>query len=345
MARTNGNKILDSFMKDIENVEKGNLKKKGLNLPSGRGKNLNEVKKKIIYNQDLEKKTRSDKNYSEIKLKKVQKPKKIIKRTKSFSTLQLKAEDEIAMDFATKVYQRFNKLIKSVVLFGSTAKRTEVTGSDIDIIIIIDDASVFWDQDLISWYREELEKVINSNPYKKSLHINTIKLTTWFNDLMRGDPVVINIIRDGIPLIDFGGFFEPFKYLLGSGRIKSTPEAIYSLLQRAPVHISRSKISELSAIEGLFWSMVDSAHAALIALGKSPPSPEHVPIELKENFVDKKKLNIKYVVWYRDLFVIHKKIAHGEVTELKGVEIDEWQERAEEFLRVMAKLVDDLISK
>ena len=239
---------------------------------------------------------------------------------KNAPTLDLRSDSDIAMDFATKVYQKFNKLVKSIILFGSTAKRTNVSGSDIDIIMIIDDASIRWDQELIAWYREELEKLVKKNPYKRSLHINTIKLSTWWDDLLRGDPVVINIIRDGESLIDFGGFFEPLKYLLFSGKIKSTPEAIYSLLQRAPMHISRSKASELNVIEGLFWSMVDSSQAALIAANVSPPSPEHIPIELKQTFIDKGKLKMKYAVWYRDLLLLHKKISHGKVTELKGIE-------------------------
>lgn len=260
-------------------------------------------------------------------------------------TFDLRSERDIGMDFATKVYQRFNKLVKSIVLFGSSAKGTNTSRSDIDIIIILDDASIKWDQELIAWYRGELEKIIRANPYKIELHINTIKLTTWWEDLMRGDPVVINIIRDGDTLIDFGGFFEPLKFLLVSGKIKATPESVYSLLQRAPMHILRSKASEIGAIEGLFWSMVDSSQAALISIGVQPPSPEHIPAELKTNFVNSGKLNIKYVTWYRDLFVLHKRISHREVNDLKGVEIDVWQDRANEFLQVMAKLVDGAISE
>ena len=53
---------------------------------------------------------------------------------------------------------------------------------------------------------------------------------------------------------------------------------------------------------------------------------------------------MKYALWYRDLFLLHKKIAHGEITNLKGVEIDEWQDRTEEFLKVMAKLVNSFIN-
>lgn len=272
------------------------------------------------------------------------KSKKTKLNSKNTPTLDLRTEHEIAMDFATKVYQEFNKIIKSVVLFGSSTKKTAVAGSDLDIIIILDDLTIKWDQELIAWYREELEKIMKRNPYKVDLHINTIKLSTWWDDLLRGDPVIINIIRDGKTLIDFGGFFEPLKHLLVEGKIKSTPEAIYSLLQRAPAHISRSRVSELNAIEGLYWAMVDSAQAALIAAGLVPSSPEHLPVDLKEQFVNAGKLKMKYVIWYRDLLMLHKRISHGDITDLKGVEIDEWQEKTQEFLGVMVGLVKDLVS-
>jgi len=275
--------------------------------------------------------------------KKSKKSKKSKLVSKDHPTLQLKKETDIAMDFATKAYKKFDKIIKSVVLFGSTAKQTQVTGSDIDIVLIIDDVTINWDQELVAWYRTELEKMIKSNPYQTSLHINTVKLSTWWEDLLRGDPLVINILRYGEAMIDLAGFFNPLKSLLIRGKIRPTPEAIYSTLQRAPQHIARSKMAEMGAIDGLFWSMVDSAHAALIAANVPPVSPEHIPGDLKEHFVNTKKLKMKYVIWYRDLLVLHKKIAHGDVKDLKGVEIDEWQKRAEEFLQVMAQLVKDMI--
>lgn len=263
---------------------------------------------------------------------------------KNIPTLQLKTETEIAMDFAVKVYKKFEKAVKSVVLFGSTIKQTSVAGSDIDIIIILDDVSIKWDQELIAWYREELSKILRASPYQKSIHINTIKLSTWWQDLMKGDPVLINILRYGKAMIDMAGFFEPLKFLLINGKIKATPEAVYSCLERAPTHLMRSKASELNSIEGLYWAMVDSSHAALIAAKVLPPSPEHIPIDLKENFVNTGKLKMKYVIWYRDLLMLHKKIAHGEIKDLKGVEIDDWQEKTEEFLDAMVRLVKEIIS-
>ena len=266
--------------------------------------------------------------------------KKISARKTRYPTLQLKLESEIAMDFATKAYEKFNKIIKSIVLFGSSVKQSSVAGSDIDIIIVIDDVSIVWDQELIAWYREELDKILRQNPYEKSLHINTIKLSTWWEDLLRGDPLMMNILRYGEAVIDFAGFFDPLKFLLLNGKIKSTPEAIYNCLERAPSHFLRSKTAELSSIEGLYWAMVDSSHAALIAAGIPPASPEHIPGDLKDAFVSKGMLKMKYVIWYRDLLMLHKKIAHGETTDLRGVEIDEWQEKTHEFMNVMADLVN-----
>ncbi|MEK6926178.1 MAG: nucleotidyltransferase domain-containing protein [Nanoarchaeota archaeon] len=261
------------------------------------------------------------------------------------TTLQLKTEQDIAMDFAIKAYKKFDRLVKSIVLFGSTVKGTANSSSDVDIIIILDDASVKWDQELIAWYREELEKLMKSNPYSQSIHINTVKLTTWWEDLLRGDPVVINILRHGEALLDYAGFFEPLKRLLLEGKIRPSPEAIYVSLQRAPENLARSRASELGAIEGLFWAMVDSAHAVLIAINVLPPSPEHLTVDLKEHFVNSGKLKMKYVIWFRDLLLLHKKISHGELRDLKGIEIDAWQTRAEEFVDVMTLLVKDIVER
>lgn len=276
--------------------------------------------------------------------KKISKKKVSQKKETLPKTLNLKTDQEIAIDFATKAYKKFTKLVKSVVLFGSVTKQKVSSNSDIDIIILIDDVSLAWDQELIAWYREELDKLLKSNPYEGIIHINTIKLSTWWDGLLKGDPVILNVIRSGYPVLDHAGFIEPLKHLLIRGKIKGTPEAIYQCLQRAPTHLARSKAAELTAIDGLYWSMVDSSHGALIAAGYFPPSPEHVMVDLKEAFVDKGLLKMKYVEWYKNIYHLHKKIDHREITNIKSTEIDIWQKRAEEFMEVMISLVQKIIS-
>jgi predicted nucleotidyltransferase len=257
----------------------------------------------------------------------------------------LRNEKDIAMDFAEIVHQKFDRMIKASVLFGSQAKDTAKPSSDIDVILIIDDASISWDLELISWYREELGKLIANQKYSRDLHINTIKLTTWWHDLLHGDPVVLNILRYGQALIDSGGFFNPLKVLLIQGKIKSTPEAVYAALQRAPMHIARSKASEIGAIEGVYWAMIDSAQAALIMAGQLAPSPEHIPNLIKSTFVDPGRLKMNSVKALKDIYILHKSISHGEISDIRGQDIDAWQETAEKFVLEMTRLIDQLIEE
>jgi len=275
---------------------------------------------------------------------KVPKPSRIITR-KELPTLNIQEDQNIALDFATKTYEKFGSIIKSIILFGSTIKKKQVKGSDIDIIILLDDCSVIWDQELIAWYREELGKLIRQNPYRRPLHINTVRLSTWWQEMIRGDPVIVNIIRYGQPLIDFGGFFSPLKVLLTQGKIKSTPESIYLLLQRAPMHLARTRAALMNGVEGIYWTMVDSSHAALIAAKNMPPSPEQIPEYLRSTFVSKKMLDPKFVSWYEEVYYLMHEILHGSRKEIHATELDSLQKKTDLFLREMARLVGRLIDK
>lgn len=272
--------------------------------------------------------------------------KKSQKKTQTVSpenTMNLVTEKEIAMDFATKVYKEFNTLIKSIVLFGSSARQETKKDSDIDIIIILDDVTTKFDNELISWYRKNLGKVVVQNKYIRPLHINSVKLSTWWQDVIRGDPIVINVLRYGEAMIDFGGFFNPLRVLLKEGKIKSTPEAIYTLLERAPTHLSRARGATLATVDGLYWCMVDAAHAALISAEITPPSPEKIPEYLDQYFVKNKLLNKKYIDYYSEMHKVAKDIVHGKRSEVTGKFTDEWFVKSDEFLREMANLVEDII--
>jgi len=256
-----------------------------------------------------------------------------------------KKDYDIAYDFATSVYKQFKEVIKTIVLFGSVVKQAQKKDSDIDIIIIVDDCTIDWDDELISWYREELAKLTAKQQYGKRLHVNTVTLSTFWDQVRTGDPVIINVLRYGETLIDFGGFFEPLKVLLAKGKIRATPESIYTVLRRAPDHIARAKFSILSGMEAIYWSMVDGAHAALMAFGEIPPSPEHIPELLTANFVKTRNLDKKYVEWYHEMYDLAREITHGSRTSIDPNEYLKQEKRAEEFLKVMLRLTDDLLKR
>jgi len=259
---------------------------------------------------------------------------------------ELRKEDidyDIAYDFAIKAYKQFKEIVKSIILFGSASRGDAVKKSDIDIIILIDDCTVNWDQELIAWYREELGKLIAKQKYPKELHVNTVTLSVFWEELKAGEPVIINVLRYGRALIDFGGFFDPLKVLLAKGKIKPTPEAIFTTLRRAPDHIARAKYNILTSVEGFYWAMVDSAHGALMSVNEIPPSPEHVADMLNVVFVKPKKLERKYVDWFNELYRLSKDITHGNIVNIDGHVLEEQQRRTEDFVRKMIQLAGDYL--
>ena len=252
---------------------------------------------------------------------------------------------EIALDFATQTYKQFSEIIKTIVLFGSVSKQEAQKKSDIDLIIIIDDCTIEWDQELIAWYRTELGKLISKQRYKDNLHINTITLSTFWEELKAGEPLIINVLRYGQTLIDFGGFFEPLKILLAKGRIRSTPEAVFTTMKRAPEHLLRSNASLLGTIEGFYWAVVDASHAALMAINEIPPSPEHISNLLREHFILKKQLDKRYAEYYDEIYILAKKIVHGEVNRVDGKRITDLQKKAEDFVKTLRDLTQYLIKE
>ena len=265
------------------------------------------------------------------------------KITSSTNTLLLANEREIGMDFATKAYKEFNTLVKSIVLFGSAAKHTLEERSDIDIIVILDDISIKFDEELIAWYRKKLATLLNKHQYQHPLHISSVKLSSWWSDLMKGDPVVLNVLRYGDALIDFGGFFKPLQVLLKDGKIRATPEAIYTLLERAPAHMTRARGAMLAVVDGVYWSMVDSAHAALIAADVMPPSPEKIMQTLDKTFVQNKLLHPKFAKNYDIVHTLAKDIVHGKRVSIEGKYLDDLFKMSDEFLNEMSRLVEDLV--
>lgn len=242
----------------------------------------------------------------------------------------------ISYNFAKRVFEIFPGIIKSVVLFGSISKAVPTKRSDIDILIIVDDTSVTPTRKFIDWYNVELANLLKKSDPR--LHVTTVTLSTFWENVLIGEPVVINVLRYGVPLIDTG-YFEPLQFLLAAGRIRPTKEAIYNALTRAPWHLVRANSRILAGITDLYWVMIDSAHAALMAYGKVPPSPEHIEKMLIETFVNKKLLHRKYVSYYREVWKTAKAIVHGEILKGSGIDFDRYRRMAEEFEGKMKELV------
>jgi len=263
----------------------------------------------------------------------------IHKRKKQVSESYPKDVIDTAYDFSKRVYKEFSKFIKAIVLFGSTARKRQESKGDIDILIIVDDVSIIIDQEFSQAYRIIVEKIIAAvNP--KKLHVTTLKFTSFWEYIRAGDPVAINILRDGVPIID-SGFFEPLQILLYQGRIRPSPESMWNYFNKAPVTLHNSKWHIKQGVLDLYWAVIDAAHAALMKLNEVPPSPSHVADMLEQKMVKKGLLKAKYADIMRQFYHISRIILHGQIVEISGSQFDEYFKHAKDFVEEMQRFIEE----
>ena len=195
-----------------------------------------------------------------------------------------KQDIDIAYKFANEIYSELGSLIRAVVLFGSSARKTTTEKSDIDVLVILDDLTLSLTREVTEAYQVIVQKSIVR--VSTRLHITTLRFTSFWDYIRNGDPIGINMLRDGVALID-SGFFDPLQALLKKGRIRPTSESIWAYYVKSPNTLHNSKWHILQASIDLYWAVIDAAHAALMKLGEIPPTPEHVADMMEGKMVRK----------------------------------------------------------
>jgi len=261
-------------------------------------------------------------------------PKQSNPNIKSYNREEL----NIAYEFARRMHKEFGDFLKAIVLFGSTAKHTGSASGDVDILVIVDDVTVVQTQELVEAYRIIVEKLVTD--VSTRLHVTSIKLSTFWEYIRAGDPIGMNILRDGVALLDTG-FFDPLRALLIRGRIRPSEEAVWTYFARAPRTLHNAKWHVLQAVIDMYWAVIDAAHAALMLLGETPPSPEHITVLIQERLVKTKMLPQKYAGTVGKFYALQKKITHRELNQISGAHLDALFKEADEFVEKIDNLINE----
>jgi uncharacterized protein (UPF0332 family)/predicted nucleotidyltransferase len=252
-----------------------------------------------------------------------------------------KEELQIAYEFARRMHKEFGEFLKAIALFGSTAKHTGSAMGDIDILVVVDDVTVIPTPELVEAYRIIVEKMVSD--VSTRLHVTSIKLTTFWEYIRAGDPIGMNILRDGVALLDTG-FFDPLRALLLRGRIRPSEEAVWTYFARAPRTLHNAKWHILQSVIDMYWAVIDAAHAALMVLGETPPSPEHVTQLLQDKLVKPGLLPAKDATIVNRFYILQKRIMHKELREIKGSQVDILFKEAQEFVDRIDKIINKRFS-
>lgn len=251
--------------------------------------------------------------------------------------LVLKGYDA-AMKFAKGIFSEYSKLIKTVVLFGSFSKGKETSKSDVDIMLVLDDTLTPVDDKALAPFYSHVDKLVKAEKTMK-LHLNFVTLTAFWKGVIAADPVSINVLKYGLPLIDTG-YFEPLKILLSKGEIRPTEESIYASLSRSQLYAESAKLRLGGALTDLYWSVVNSAQAAVMRQGEVPPSPEVIG-EFLESLQRMQLINGEDITTFNDIFTLGKRFLHGDRIDISGTDIDKFISRGMRFNEKMIKIAEN----
>lgn len=243
---------------------------------------------------------------------------------------------KIAQQFAADLKKELEDFLLGVVVFGSLSRGDSTDKSDIDLLVITDDATFVITEAMLEGYRIIVNSLIQKHSLR--LHITSMTFTSFWEHVKAGDPVIVNILRDGFALLD-AGFFDPLQKLLQQGRIRPSEESVWRYYGRSPKTLLNSRWHVLQATFDLYWAVIDAAHAALMRRNVLPPTPEHVADLLEQEYVRPKLLEKKYADIMRNFYTLSKMITHREVKHITGQQYEKYYADAEDFIRRMKILI------
>ncbi|UCD03204.1 MAG: nucleotidyltransferase domain-containing protein [Candidatus Aenigmatarchaeota archaeon] len=245
---------------------------------------------------------------------------------------------DILKKFAKELLKKYGHVVRSVVLFGSTAREEWKGKSDIDVFVIIDDTR----QKITPMAKDKIdaEMVKISKDIHSQLSVQQPYLLTEFWNMVRlGHPIVFNFIREGVPVYDKDTFL-PIKRLLQMGEIKPSKEAVEKYIERAPRRIKRVENAKIyMVVEDCYYAMMESAQAVLMFLGESPPRPSDAAEALERSAVKIKLLEPKYAEWLKNMVDVRKDVEHRKKQTMPGGELDSWIKKTKQFVKRMQQLI------
>jgi len=246
---------------------------------------------------------------------------------------------ELLYEFASKLTSKeyFGGFVHAVILFGSVARSEEVEGSDLDVLVLVDDLTIPITQGLLSTYRVGVGDLLVKLNAQDKIHLTTLGLLQFWDGVRNGDPIILTILRDGKPIVDTG-FFKPLQKLLEYGMIKPTPESIDAHAKMARSLLIASDNHLLAAMADLYWSIIDATHAILMKEGILPTYPAETPKYIAK-LVKKKKSAKKHLKTLKDMIKIMKGITHRKILRISGKKYDSYRKRVEEYVKKVNSLI------
>jgi len=238
-----------------------------------------------------------------------------------------------AKELSYKVLAKFPGLIASCLV-----SRPSRAGENIDMMFLIDDLNnVVVDQKLSDVKLAASEIAFNG---ELKLDCDAMLASVFWGRFRSKEEKTMELARSSLVLHD-NGFFTPIQDLLVTGKIRPTKESVNIYYVKAERSLKTSEQKLQRAVVDLYWAVTDTAHAAVMVAGITPPSPAHLAETLKSELIKRNLVHKRCGEILDRIYTIAKKVMHREVFEISGREFDSLRADADFFIKEMDDFVKE----
>jgi uncharacterized protein (UPF0332 family) len=168
-------------------------------------------------------------------------------------------------------------------------------------------------------------------------------LTEFWDNLRVAEPVLISILRYGIPVYDVG-VFMPAKCMVERGKVPTTKEAVDKKIYSAPKFVDYAVSRIKSAAHYLEQAVASAGNAALMMVGRLPVNKEEVADALDSIFVERGMLEKEVTDKIREIVKFAKEVEYLKESEISnlGARTDHYIVMAREVIDRIKELIDSM---
>jgi uncharacterized protein (UPF0332 family) len=241
--------------------------------------------------------------------------------------------------------QKFEKYV--VVYAGAGSWLRGEKSNDFDVFVVIDDTDVKRMSRL--QVKDQLTKIIWQMSREVAavtgiqIHIQVYLLTDFWEALKDAHPVMFTFLRDGVPFYD-RGLYSAWKELLKLGKIRPSPEAIDMHMNAGSQLLDRAKKMFLDiAMNDIYHAVLNPSQAILMLKGYNPTTPKETVRMFRDVLLEKEEtLTEEDVKTLEENVQLFKDIEHNKDLKLKGEDLDRMIENAEEYLKKIKNLFEEI---
>jgi len=208
------------------------------------------------------------------------------------------------IQFTRRIKKIYGDIIKSVLIFGSAARKDMKKTSDIDVWVIVDDTATKGTEDILK-IRAQLQM---TGQEMKDIHAQMNGLTEFWNWMKTGSPELFNFLRDGLVVYDTG-FIKPVQRMLKMGLFPPSEETVTLKVTSCDGLVKRVEASWKADVFDLRYAATDICQAVIMHYYKDMPDQKRLP-EFLERLVKDHGLEKEYIQKYLDLNKLWKDLDH-----------------------------------